>query len=44
LQRIADIYNHYLSNSIVTFEEQTVTADEIPTWLDVGYWQLDREQ
>jgi len=28
-QRIADIYNHYITSSVVTFEEQTVTAGEI---------------
>jgi len=28
-QRIADIYNYYITNSAVTFEEQTVTAAEI---------------
>jgi len=28
-QRIADIYNHYITSSVVTFEEQTVTAADI---------------
>jgi phosphinothricin acetyltransferase len=28
-ERICEIYNHYVTNTIVTFEEQPVTADEM---------------
>lgn len=28
-QAIADIYNHYIEHSIITFEEEPVTAEEI---------------
>ena len=27
--RIAEIYNHYILNTLVTFEEQPVTPEEI---------------
>ena len=27
--RIAEIYNHYILNTVITFEEQPVTSDEI---------------
>lgn len=28
-QFIADIYNHYVANSVVTFEQQAIDADEV---------------
>jgi phosphinothricin acetyltransferase len=31
---IAAIYNHYVAETVVTFEEQTVTADELALRLD----------
>lgn len=29
--KIAEIYNHYIANTIITFEKEPVTADEIST-------------
>ena len=32
--RIADIYNHYVANTVVTFEEEPVGADELRRRMD----------
>lgn len=46
---IADIYNYYIMNTTVTFEEQTVSIDEIASfkgWASearrLQVWPLDR--
>ena len=28
-QRIADIYNHYIENTVITFEEQIISKKDI---------------
>lgn len=32
--RIAEIYNHYVANTVVTFEEEAVGADEMRRRMD----------
>jgi phosphinothricin acetyltransferase len=33
--QIAEIYNHYVANSVVTFEEEAITADEVQSRIDL---------
>ena len=33
-KRIADIYNHYISNTVITFEEDPVSVDDMSTRID----------
>jgi len=35
---IAKIYNHYVLNTVFTFEE---VGSKFNRWVDVGYWQLN---
>lgn len=34
---VSVIYNHYVTESVMTFEERPISAAR---WIDVGYWQL----